>query len=67
MKLSVRYLSGISSGNMVTIYGQNLWNIGRKCEGDVTIQNVKKVFKYASIPEEEKWKIEVVKDLIEVK
>ena len=52
---------------MVTVYGQNLWNIGRKCEGEVTSQNVKKTFEYEAIPEEDKWKIEVVKDLLEVK
>ena len=27
----------------------------------------KKTFKYEAIPEEDKWKIEVVKDLLEVK
>ena len=66
-KLSVRYLSELSAGNLVTDYGKNLWNIGMRCGGCTTSRNLQKTFKYAPVPEGDKWRIDVVKDLLEVK
>ena len=66
-KLSVKLLSEISSHNLMTSYGQNLWNIGRLCDRVVTSSNLMKVIQYAPVPDSDKWKIDVVKDLLEVK
>ena len=49
-KMSVRFLSELSA----------------RCDGPVTSWNVQNNFKYAPVPDEEKWKIEIVKKLLEV-
>ena len=66
-KFGIRFLSELSSFNLVTNYGQNLWNIRRKCDNVVNSGNLYKKMKYAPVPDLEKWKVDVVKDLIEVK
>ena len=67
-KLSVRFLSEISSANMRTVYGQNVLGVRRQCDDiDVTSRNVMKAMKYAPVHDDDKWKIQVVKDLLEVK
>ena len=52
---------------MATVYSQNLQNISLKCKGAQTSRDVKKILKYAPVPEKDAWKVEVVKDLVEVK
>ena len=47
--------------SMVTSYGKNLWNIENKCLGNI------KNFRYCPVPEGDEWKINVVKELLEVK
>ena len=66
-KYSVRFLSELASKNMATVYSQNLQNISLKCKGAQTSRDVKKMLKYAPVPEKDAWKVEVVKDLVEVK
>jgi hypothetical protein len=66
-KLSVKLLNEISCHNLMTSYGQNLWNIRRLCDRVVTYSNLMKVIQYAPVPDSDKWKIDVVKDLLEVK
>ena len=66
-KFSVRFLSELSGGNIVTTYGKNLWNIQNKCEENVTSRNLSKLLRYAPVPEQEKWRIEAAKDMLEVK
>ena len=66
-KFGIRFLRELSSSNLVTNYGQNLWNIRRKCDNVVNSGNLYKKMKYAPVPDLEKWKVDVVKDLIEVK
>ena len=66
-KQCVRFLSELSAGNMRTVYGKNLWSIRRQSKCEVSSRNMMRVFKYAPIPNEDKWKVQVVKDLLEVK
>ena len=66
-KQCVRFLSELSAGNMRTVYGKNLWSIKRQSSCEVSSRNIMKVMKYAPIPNEDKWKIQVVKELLEVK
>ena len=42
----------------------NLWNIEKKCEGAMATEGN---FKYFPVPEEDEWKIRIVKELLEVK
>ena len=61
-------MSELCAGNMVTDYGMNLWNIEKKCEGAMASEgNLQKSFKYFPVPEEDDWKIRIVKELLEVK
>ena len=69
-KKSMRLLSMLSEGNLMTTYGQNLWKISHKCKEDIkmlTSRNVGDKFKYAPIPDEEMWKIDVIKEMLELK
>jgi hypothetical protein len=66
-KYGVRFLSELCAGNLVTTYGKNLWSIRSGCDEVVTSRSLQKIFKYAPVPEQDKWRIEVAKDLIEVK
>ena len=47
MKLSVRFLSELSGGNLVTTHGKNLKNIQNRCEGNVTSRNLLKSLRFA--------------------
>ena len=66
-KLGVRYLSELSAGNKATVYGKNLWNITRCCGPLVSSGNLQRNLKYAPVPADEEWKVEVVKELLEVR
>ena len=66
-KISVRVLSELSTQNLVTCYGRNLWNIARKCGKDVASSSLQNHFKFAPVPDVENWKIKVVKEILEVK
>ena len=69
-KPCVRYLSKISSLNSRTTYCQNLKGIALKCKETVvnlTSQMIKRKMKYCKVDEEDKWRTEIVKDLIELK
>ena len=49
-KQCVRFLSELSTGNMRTVYGKNLWSIRRQSSCEVSSRNIMKVMKYAPIP-----------------
>ena len=66
-KFGVRYLCELSSNNMMTAYGQNLRNTTWMSDKVVRSTNVINIIKYAPVPDNEKWKISVIKDLLEVK
>ena len=66
-KFGVRYLCELSSNNMMTAYGQNLRKITGMSDKVVRSTNVINIMKYAPVPDDEKWKISVIKDLLEVK
>ena len=53
-KISVKYLSELSAGNKATVYGKNL------CKS-------KSNLKYAPVPENDEWKVEAVKELLEIR
>ena len=57
----------MSADNMVTDYGKNIWNIMNKCGRPVTSTSIQKDFKYAPVPEDDKWKIDVAKQLMEIR
>ena len=49
------------------MYGKNLWGIRRLSEENVTSRDIMKILKYAPCPDHDKWRVQVVKDLLEVK
>ena len=62
---SIRYISKLSEKNLMTVYG--LWNISHRCSEpleNLTAKHVGVKFKYVDIPEEELWKIVVIKELL---
>ena len=67
MRTGVRFLSEISTGNMVTHYGKNLWNVEQKCGRSVTAATMHKYVKLAPVPEVDKWRINVAKELMEIR
>ena len=69
-KTSIKFLSKLSEKNLRTIYGQNLWNISHSCNeplNNLTARNVGTKFKYVDVPEKELWRIDVIKNLLELK
>ena len=65
--ICVQFMSELSGGNIVTTYGKNLWNIQNRCEENVTSRNLSKSLRFAPVPNQEKWRIEAAKDMLEVK
>ena len=59
-------MSELSGGNIVNTYGKNLWNIQKRCEENVTSRNLSKSLRFAPVPDQEKWRIEAAKYMLEV-
>ena len=69
-KISLRYLSQLSSANLRTSYSQNLKNIAdriRMAVEDLDKKSIKEKLKYFEVPEAQEWRVAVVKDLMEVR
>ena len=69
-KLSIRYLSKLSSGNLRTSHGQNLKFISEQVEvkaEEINSIDVKAKMKYFAVPVEHKWKVDLVKDMLEIR
>ena len=69
-KISVRYLSQLSSQNERTSYCQNLSRIAGKVNlaiNALSCNKVKKLMRYNEVPEEQKWRVALVKDMLEWK
>jgi hypothetical protein len=67
-KASIRYLCQISSQNQRTSYCQNLTRIHENFDqenGALSCAKVKKLMRYCPVPEDQKWRVSLVKDLLE--
>ena len=69
-KLSIRYLSELSSSNLRTYYSQNLKSIS-ECVNtaveDLKCKQIKNEMRYVKVPDDQKWRPALVKDLLEVR
>ena len=66
-KSSVRFLSHLSSQNQRTGYCQNLSSISEHVEDtELTCSNVKKNMRYSAVPDDRKWTVALVQDLLEM-
>ena len=69
-KSIVRVLSNLFKYDNRTVLGQNLNNISRKCQtkiNDLTTHHIKSNMKYFEVPEDEKWRISIVHELLMLK
>ena len=66
--LEVRFLACLAVNDMRTVLGRNIWKIGELCQVSNGIEGLsptvvkKKVF-YATIPQEETWRIGIIRDM----
>ena len=69
-KVSIRYLSELCSSNLRTYYAQNLRSIS-ECVNtaveDLKCKQIKDDMKYMKVPDDQKWRAALVKDLLEVR
>ena len=66
-KLGVRFLAGISEGDLRTVLGQNMAGIA--AEVDVVADRltpglVKTKMKYFEVPEDQKWRVKILEELL---
>ena len=66
-KSSIRYLCQLSTQNQRTSYGQNLSRIAVNMNGELSCAKIKKVMRYCSVPEDQKWRVALILDLLELK
>jgi hypothetical protein len=69
-KPCIRYLSQLSCQNQRTCYGQNLKNISDNLGqdvGELSCAKLKKQMMYQPVPEAQKWRVALVKDLLELR
>ena len=69
-KSSVRYLHQISSLNMMTTFGKNLNNIKNSVEvvvSKLSCNMWKNSMKYCEVPQDQKWRVALLKDLLELR
>ena len=69
-KVCIRYLAKLSAENLRTSHGQNIKfiseQVGVKAE-KINYTKVKAKMKYFAVPDEHKWKIDLVKDMLELR
>ena len=69
-KISVRYLSELCSSNLRSYYSQNLKSISEYVNTaveDLKCKQIKDEMKYVKVPHDQKWRVALVKDLMEVR
>ena len=59
-------MCAISKCNLRTVHGQNIWNIKSETKGELSSKAVR-ALKYAPVPATDEWRVEVIKDLLEMK
>ena len=65
-KSSVKFLARLCHDDQRTVLGKNMGSISREV-ASVTAINVKNKMKYFPVPEEETWRISIIKELLEIK
>ena len=66
-KQAVCFLAHLTHADMRTHVGRNILGISRDCctsFEDLTSQKVKSSMKYAPVPEDEEWKVYLIRDLV---
>ena len=67
-KSSVKFLAWLCHGDHRTVLGKNMGSIGRELScNSVTAVDVKTKMKYFPVPDEETWRISIIKELLEIK
>ena len=67
-KFPVRFLARLKENDQRSVLGQNLAIIRKICGGKILSKNlVKKTMKYFPIPEEEKWRLSIIRELLDCK
>ena len=67
-KSSVKFLAWLCHGDHRTVLGKNMGSICRELSSyAVTAVDVKKQMEYFPVPEDETWRIPIIKELLEIK
>ena len=67
-KSSVKFLAWLCHGDHRTVLGKNMGSICRELSSNaVTAVDVKKQMEYFPVPEDETWRIPIIKELLEIK
>ena len=67
VKPVIRTLANLNKYDLTTVYGRNLYKIGRCCDVNVnslTPQLVKSNMTYSSIPDTELWRIPIIDEIL---
>ena len=68
LKFPIRFLVNLKERDQRSYFGENLCKIGKECGKPFpTKEEVKKHLKFIRVPENEKWRIPLIKDLIACK
>ena len=63
-------LSKVCESDLRTRYGQNLRNIVNRCQtslADLTVHDVKSKIKYRELPEEEQFRIPILREMLDAR
>ena len=66
-KLGVRFLAGISEGDLRTVLGQNMAGIAAEVDAvadRLTPGLVKTKLKYLEVPEDQEWRVKILDELL---
>ena len=69
-KPSIRILSKVCESDLRTRYGQNLRNISDRCQtslADLTVPEVKSKVRYRELPEEEEFRIPILREMLDAR
>ena len=65
-KFPVRFLARLKENDQRSVLGQNLAIIRKICGGKIPSKNlVKRTMKYFPIPEEQKWRVSIIRELLD--
>ena len=66
----MRTLANLNKDDLTTVYGNNLYNIGRCCNTNVqslTPQLVKTTMSYFRIPDDQLWRVPIIQEMLAIR
>ena len=70
VKSVIRTLANLNKDDLTTVYGNNLYNIGRCCNTNVqslTPQLVKTTMSYFRIPDDQLWRVPIIQEMLAIR